>query len=65
MILPWHQSAFLVLRKMIDQNHLPHALLISGVEKIGKFELAEQLIQSLLCKNDSCGVCSYCRAKKR
>ena len=54
MILPWHQSAFLVLRKMIDQNHLPHALLITGVEKIGKFELAEQLIQSLLCKNDSC-----------
>jgi len=49
MILPWHQSAFLELRKMIDQNHLPHALLITGVEKIGKFELAEQLIQTLLC----------------
>ena len=65
MILPWHQSAFLELRKMIDQNHLPHALLITGVEKIGKFELAEQLIQTLLCKNDSCGECSYCRAIKK
>ena len=65
MILPWHQSAFSELRKMIDQNHLPHALLITGVEKIGKFELAEQLIQALLCKDDSCGECSYCRAIKK
>ena len=65
MILPWHQSAFSELRKMIDQNHLPHALLITGVEKIGKFELSEQLIQTLLCKNDSCGACSYCRAIKK
>ena len=65
MILPWHQSAFSELRKMIDQNHLPHALLITGVEKIGKFELAEKLIQTLLCKEGSCGECSYCRALKK
>ena len=65
MILPWHQSAFSELRKMIDQNHLPHALLITGVEKIGKFELSEQLIQTLLCKDNSCGECSYCRAIKK
>ena len=65
MILTWHLSAFLELRKMIEQNVLPHALLITGVEKIGKFELSEQLIQTLLCKNDSCGECSYCRAIKK
>ena len=53
MILPLHQSAFLYLRKMIDQNHLPHAILINGVENLGKFELAEPLIKTHLCKNYS------------
>ena len=32
MILPWHKSAFSKLKKMIDLNHVPHALLITGVE---------------------------------
>ena len=60
MILPWHQNAFAKLSQMINQNHLPHALLITGVEKIGKFELANQLIKTLLCKNKSCGECKNC-----
>lgn len=47
MILPWHQSAFQKLEAMVDQNHLPHALLISGAQQIGKFELAQQLILKL------------------
>ena len=62
MILPWHKSAYSKLKKMIDQNHLPHALLITGVEKIGKFELAQKLIQTLLCTDSSCGKCVTCLA---
>ena len=60
MILPWHRSAYTKINKMIDQNHLPHALLISGVQKIGKFEFAQTLIQKLLCKESSCGKCGTC-----
>ena len=43
MNLPWHDLALSKLQKMIDQNHLPHALLITGVEKIGKFDQCEYL----------------------
>ena len=62
MIFPWHKSAYSKLKKMIDQNHFPHALLITGVEKIGKFELAQKLIQTLLCTDSSCGKCVTCLA---
>ncbi len=65
MILPWHRNAFAKLKQMIDQNHLPHALLITGVEKIGKFELANQLIKTLLCKKNSCGECKNCQSLKK
>ena len=60
MNLPWHQSAHKKINQMIDQNHLPHALLITGVQKIGKFEFAQALIQKLLCKESSCGKCGVC-----
>lgn len=52
MILPWHRSAFAKLQKMIDNHHLPHALLITGSEGIGKFELASALIKTLITKGD-------------
>jgi DNA polymerase-3 subunit delta' len=60
MTLPWHSSAHKKIDKMINQNHLPHALLITGVQKIGKFEFSQTLIQQLLCKESSCGKCSIC-----
>ena len=52
MNLPWHDQALSKLQKMIDQSHLPHALLITGSEKIGKFELMQQLVGILL-KDDN------------
>ena len=61
MTLPWHQNAFAKLKQMLEQNHLPHALLITGPEKIGKLELALGFIQTLLCANQSCGECQHCR----
>ncbi len=47
-------------------GRLPHALLIHGAEGVGKFELAEQLAQLLLCEkrgqgNRPCGACDGCR----
>ena len=57
MNLPWHDQALAKLQQMIDQNHLPHALLITGNEKIGKFEFMQQLVGVLL--NDD-AVCEKC-----
>ena len=48
MTFPWHKKASEKLDKMIEQNHLPHALLITGVEKIGKFDFTQALIKKLL-----------------
>ncbi len=48
MNLPWHNSALAKLQQMIAQNHLPHALLVTGAEKIGKFEFMQQLVGILL-----------------
>ncbi len=62
MRLPWHTAAFEKLKKMIDQNHLPHALLITGAPQMGKFELMQRLVQTLLCQDQSCGQCTVCRA---
>ena len=47
MILPWHQVAFDKLSKMVENDHLPHALLITGAEGIGKLELAKTFIKTL------------------
>ncbi len=45
---PWHQDAFAKLEQMIVQNHLPHALLITGAQNIGKFELMQRLVSTLI-----------------
>ena len=47
-ILPWHKQAFASLEKMIKQNHLPHALMITGVPYIGKFDLMQNLVGVLI-----------------
>ena len=62
MMFPWHKKASDKLEKMIEQNHLPHALLITGVEKIGKFNFTQNLIKKLVCSNSSCKQCELCKA---
>ena len=65
MILPWQKNASDKLDKMVQQNHLPHALLITGVERIGKLNLTQNFIQKLLCHDSSCGICELCQAIKK
>lgn len=61
MILPWHKSAFAKLQNMVEKNHLPHAIMISGPEKIGKLELAIQFIKNIICEKNGCNECLSCR----
>ena len=63
---PWHQEAFRRLQAIKQQQRLPNALLLTGVEKIGKLVLAQRFIALLLCENTSkdeqaCGVCHTCQ----
>ena len=52
------------LKKMIDSNRMPHAILFTEKAGCGAVAVALATIQYLLCKNhthkDSCGECSSC-----
>ncbi|WP_289713289.1 AAA family ATPase [uncultured Muribaculum sp.] len=63
--IPWHEDAKQRLRNMIQTNRLPHALLISGPEGVGKMMMARAAAQYIHCENptpdgDSCGTCPAC-----
>lgn len=59
-----HKKSIQHLVEMVDNNRLPHALLLSGPSGIGKMNIARALAQYVHCTNrsggDSCGVCPAC-----
>lgn len=59
-----HQWAVRQLQQAVARDDVPHALLITGPESVGKHTLAQQLVMAILCKADDdrpCGVCRSCR----
>lgn len=61
---PWLDGAWQRLNAYLAVQRLPQALLIHGIEGVGKTYLAEIFAQKLLCKNPgtfACGVCAGCR----
>lgn len=63
--IPCHDSVKERLRAMVDDNRLPHALLIHGPSGVGKFMMARALVQYLHCtdrtpEGEPCGKCKSC-----
>ncbi len=63
-VYPWHASVWREL--LARRNALPHALLFSGREGIGKIDFVRKLAQSLVCETPAadgaaCGACQSCR----
>lgn len=62
---PWLASTWQQLSQQIEQNRVPHALLITGLPGIGKRALANQLTERLLCETPNgdiaCGTCRSCQ----
>lgn len=56
-----HQKNLLI--KLLLSGRIPHLMLFSGPESIGKFSVAMEFAKSLLCKSDKyyCGDCEICR----
>lgn len=64
--IPAHTQVKERLRAMVDNDRIPHALLLEGPAGIGKFALARAMAQYIHCTNrtpegDSCGECAACR----
>lgn len=63
--LPWQETLWDTLNSSIENDRLPHALLISGPSGIGKLRLAKALAQHLLCNAEmtkyACGSCKGCQ----
>jgi len=62
-LLPWQNILWQSINNQIDQKRLPHALMITGVEGIGKTRFAEVLAQSVLCsgRTENGLACQQCR----
>ncbi|MCL4106534.1 UNVERIFIED_CONTAM: hypothetical protein GTU68_009668 [Idotea baltica] len=61
-VLPWHLDTWSQLIKQLDNDKLPHALLLVGERFSGKEQLALALARVLLCHSPSEGLnCGHCR----
>ncbi len=64
-ILPWHEEVWARLQRARHDDRMPHALLFSGPEGLGKHAFVRLFAQSLLCDSPDardlgCGSCRGC-----
>lgn len=63
-VYPWQQQPWRQLLALVEQDRMPHALMLAGAAEIGKQQLALQLAYRLLCHspldNGACGRCKSC-----
>lgn len=63
--IPAHEEQKALLRSIVDNRRIPHALLLEGPGGCGKFAMARALAQYIHCTNrhdgDSCGECPSCK----
>jgi DNA polymerase-3 subunit delta' len=73
MIFPWHTNVWAQLWQAKFNDRLPHALLFSGIQGLGKVQFADRFSRALLCEmratfseqeiadKGHCGSCHACR----
>ena len=59
---PWLERPWNEFAARLEQDRLPHALLVSGPEGIGKASLVEAMLQGLLCEESTAEACGRCRS---
>jgi DNA polymerase-3 subunit delta' len=66
MIYPWQQAQWQQIDQLIKSGRLPHAILLTGNQGLGKADFASALANAVLCKqpavdNQACGQCQACQ----
>ena len=64
MLFPWTYPQWQQLVQRVTEQRLPHAMLFTGIEGVGKLQIAYQFAQSLLCEHpdDDHMPCQQCRS---
>jgi DNA polymerase-3 subunit delta' len=66
--LPWHEREWTQLNQQLEEEQLPHALLLVGRQHTGKAQLAMALSRLLLCAQPegalNCGKCHACELSR-
>ena len=63
----WHKKTWQQFTQARSQDHLPHAILLSGEKGIAKLSLARRMAKALICINnesgegDACNECQSCK----
>jgi len=65
-LFPWQQTVWQHVVDRVEQQRMPHAVLLTGVSGLGKKQLASKMAESLLClaadkQFNACGVCHSCQ----
>ncbi len=63
MIYPWQKKQYERLTQAYQNGVMPHALLLTGLDGMGKVDFARSVAKWLLCDRkvqDGCGACSSC-----
>ena len=65
-IYPWQMDRWNYFHRLIDNNEVPHAVLLAGPAGVGKVSFAINLCASIVCERPNmdhtpCGVCKNCR----
>jgi DNA polymerase III subunit delta' len=64
MLHPWLYSNYQTMVKAWEKGVLPHALLVTGLDGVGKYSLADAIARFVLCENKQanqpCGTCRSC-----
>ena len=64
-LYPWQTDQWQQVSDMMQQQRLPHALIIGGVPGLGKLTFAKRLASALLCQQQvnhtACGECKSCQ----
>lgn len=65
-LFPWQQALWRHVVTRIEQQRMPHAVLLTGVAGLGKTQFATKMAESLLClatddQFHACGVCHSCQ----